>query len=135
MEFGTRVVAKQGDKEVNGYVESEALHPKHIVNVRITQPGHPSHCLILPFDPEDVTPGSMIGSDAESRKVPEDVTKEDLEGFAKHVARQVNGFDTRLTDLAFRITALEEKAAAPVVADPPAPADPAADAATPAPTV
>jgi hypothetical protein len=53
-EVGQKVSVEDGDQELSGIVESIQLNAG-LVDVKIYEPGHRSHCLIKAYRPEAVS--------------------------------------------------------------------------------
>lgn len=104
---------------VHGTVESMQL-AKKLVDVKIYEPGHRQHCLIIARPPETLhfvddedAPGSGPSSYADLQKRVEGdrLNKELLEtikGMAEHEDAQLKEIGPRIDDLASRVSAIEE---------------------------
>jgi hypothetical protein len=51
---GDSVVVMEGGREVSGRVESIQLKPAVKIDVRLDDPGHRRHCLIVAYEPDQV---------------------------------------------------------------------------------
>ncbi len=51
---GDQVLVIEEEREVSGRVESVQLKPVVKIDVRLHDPGHRRHCLIVAYDPSEV---------------------------------------------------------------------------------
>ncbi len=120
-EVGEKVVVESGDQELNGNIESIQLKAK-LVDVKIFEPGHPSHCLIKSFPPDAVTVVDEhephgASSYAELQKRVEgkrsDMSNDSLlsaiDKLAKEENTRLQSIEESLAALAARVEALESK--------------------------
>ena len=117
---GDKVVVEDGDQQLNGTVESIQVKA-NLVDVKIYEPGHRSHCLIKPFPPKAVTVvdehESHSGSYAELQKRVEgsdsSLSKMEicdfLEGIVKDAESQMKSIGDSIAALTARVEALESK--------------------------
>jgi hypothetical protein len=52
---GDEVLVMEEGREVSGRVESVQLKPAVKIDVRLNDPGHRRHCLIVAYEPSEVT--------------------------------------------------------------------------------
>src|ERR1700676_1600652 len=105
---GDKVITMVNNVKVHGDVQSIQLQ-KQLVDIKIYQPGHTHHCLIVARPPAEIT---MAADDHDPVPIDplEGLTKDDLRQFAEHVDERITSFNDHFLELDRRMTALESRA-------------------------
>ena len=107
-EVGQKVATTVNNVKVHGTVES-IQKGKNLVDIKVYQPGHTHHCLIVARPPAEIT---MAADDHDPVPIDplEGLTKDDLRQFAEHVDERITSFNDHFLELDRRMTALESRA-------------------------
>lgn len=107
-EVGDKVEVVESGQACNGTVESIQDKLK-LVDVRIFEPGHPKHCLVVSFPADQVDLVEEGKKDHETEG--EKLSKEDLYRFSDHVDNSFKALNERIAELETTMTSLETRLA------------------------
>jgi hypothetical protein len=107
-QVGDKVVTMVNNVKVHGDVQSIQLQKK-LVDIKIYQPGHTHHCLIVARPPAEITLADDAAEESDGTDVNLVLSKEDMEGFADEIDNRFSTMSDRVASLEARIDALEGK--------------------------
>jgi hypothetical protein len=110
IKIGDSVVFNLDGVKVHGTVESEQVK-KNLVDVKIYQPGHRSHCLIVARPPDTLTLADEDDDEENAHSI-FDISKDDLDKFAEYVKGKLDSFSPRLESFEGKLHELTESLAA-----------------------
>jgi hypothetical protein len=119
-EQGDEVLVMEEGREVSGRVESVQLKPAVKIDVRLNDPGHRRHGLIIAFNPDEVSLADEAGSrgptsyEALQRRVEGERTSrsnqellEVIKGMATQESAALSKINLSVADLVARVVVLE----------------------------
>jgi hypothetical protein len=105
-QVGDKVVTMVNNVKVHGDVQSIQLQKK-LVDIKIYQPGHTHHCLIVARPPAEITLADDVEEEPDGTTIT--LSDEDMKVFADGIDNRFSTMSDRVTELETRIEALEGK--------------------------